>query len=196
MGLAPADLPIERREKLARFIAHYERLTRHMISPAAIDTDVVARLDGDRRLAQHRASLGPHPPRKRGSQRVAAVVDLGFHSAARFAQDGGRLVMRIAVAGLSLALVLAFAGAAQASPPDIAAFLDRSVSAPQLSPSGRYLAYDLTEGVIDQLVITDLDGGTSNILFKTKAATKRARRQGRASEQIIGIQWKSRTWIT
>ena len=102
--------------------------------------------------------------------------------------------MRIAMAGLSLALVLAFAGVAQASPPDIAAFLDRSVSAPQLSPSGRYLAYDLTEGGIDQLVITDLDGGTSNILFKTKAATKELADKD-ARQAIIGIQWKSDDYL-
>ena len=49
MDVSPADLPVERREKLARFIAHYERLTRHMIA-GGIDVDVVARLDDDRRL--------------------------------------------------------------------------------------------------------------------------------------------------
>ena len=48
LGLAPADLPLERREKLTRFIAHYERLTRHMIA-GGVNADVVARLGLDRR---------------------------------------------------------------------------------------------------------------------------------------------------
>ena len=49
LGVAPADLPLDRREMLARFIAHYERLTRHMIS-GGVDVDAVARLDAQRRL--------------------------------------------------------------------------------------------------------------------------------------------------
>ena len=51
LGIAPlADLPaIERRERLARFIAHYERLTRHMIA-GGVDCDVIARLNRDRSL--------------------------------------------------------------------------------------------------------------------------------------------------
>ncbi len=47
MGLAPAELPPERRAKLARFIAHYERLTRHMIA-GGVRADAVARLAPDR----------------------------------------------------------------------------------------------------------------------------------------------------
>jgi D-glycerate 3-kinase len=49
LGVAPADLPPERRAKLARFIAHYERLTRHMLA-GGVDVDGVARLDRDRSL--------------------------------------------------------------------------------------------------------------------------------------------------
>ena len=47
LGVAPADLPLERRESLARFIAHYERLTRHMLA-GGVKADMVARLGPDR----------------------------------------------------------------------------------------------------------------------------------------------------
>jgi D-glycerate 3-kinase len=49
MGLAPSDLPAERRAKLARFIAHYERLTRHMLS-GGVHANATARLAPDRSL--------------------------------------------------------------------------------------------------------------------------------------------------
>jgi D-glycerate 3-kinase len=47
MGLAPRDLPPERREKLARFIAHYQRLTEHMLA-GGVRADVTVRLSTDR----------------------------------------------------------------------------------------------------------------------------------------------------
>ncbi len=49
LGVSPADLPPERRAKLARFIAHYERLTRHMLA-GGVDVDVFAHLGRDRSL--------------------------------------------------------------------------------------------------------------------------------------------------
>ncbi len=56
LGVAPVDLPLARRAKLTRFIAHYERLTRHMIA-GGVDVDVVAILDASRRpLAIERLS--------------------------------------------------------------------------------------------------------------------------------------------
>ena len=39
------------------------------------------------------------------------------------------------------------------------------------------------------LVATDLDGGTSNVLFKTKPATKEAADKD-ARQEILSIQWK------
>jgi D-glycerate 3-kinase len=49
LGVPAADLPVERREKLTRFIAHYERLTRHMIA-GGVDVNLLARLGPDRSL--------------------------------------------------------------------------------------------------------------------------------------------------
>ena len=51
LGVAPVDLPVGRREKLARFIAHYERLTRHMLA-GGVRADIVARLNADRSLLE------------------------------------------------------------------------------------------------------------------------------------------------
>lgn len=47
MGIAPADLPPERRAALARFIQHFERITRHMLD-GGVMADAVARLNPDR----------------------------------------------------------------------------------------------------------------------------------------------------
>jgi D-glycerate 3-kinase len=49
MGLAPRDLPPERREAIAGFIQHFERVTRHMLAGGAAATATV-RLDVHRRV--------------------------------------------------------------------------------------------------------------------------------------------------
>lgn len=49
MGLAPADLPAAERDRLAGFIARFERITRSMIA-GGVAADVVAQLDRDRRV--------------------------------------------------------------------------------------------------------------------------------------------------
>ena len=49
MGLAPADLPTAERDRLAGFIARFERITRSMIA-GGVGADVVAQLDRDRRV--------------------------------------------------------------------------------------------------------------------------------------------------
>lgn len=51
LGVAPADLPPERRAKLERFIAHYQSLTEHMLS-GGVRADTTARLDRDRRVLE------------------------------------------------------------------------------------------------------------------------------------------------
>ena len=48
LGLDPDALPPERREAIARFIQHFERITRHMLSGGAVATTTV-RLDAGRR---------------------------------------------------------------------------------------------------------------------------------------------------
>ncbi|MNT03382.1 nucleoside triphosphate hydrolase domain-containing protein [compost metagenome] len=48
MGLAPADLPADRRAALAVFIQAFERLTRHMLA-GGVRADVIITLDQDRR---------------------------------------------------------------------------------------------------------------------------------------------------
>jgi D-glycerate 3-kinase len=47
MGIVPEALPVQQRQALERFIAHYERLTRHMLA-GGIGADVTARLARDR----------------------------------------------------------------------------------------------------------------------------------------------------
>jgi len=47
LGLAPADLPAARRADLARFIQHFERITRHMLA-GGVQADVMVPLDADR----------------------------------------------------------------------------------------------------------------------------------------------------
>ncbi len=47
MGIPPADLPPERRASLARFIQHFERITRHMLD-GGVMADAVVRLNPDR----------------------------------------------------------------------------------------------------------------------------------------------------
>ncbi len=70
------------------------------------------------------------------------------------------------------------------------AMLDQAISLPSLSPSGRYLAYDRTEGDVDQLVMLDLDTQDSKVLFRTKPATKdQAAKELR--QEIADIGWKS-----
>ena len=49
MGLAPRDLPPERREVIAGFIQHFERITRQMLAGGVAATATV-RLDADRRV--------------------------------------------------------------------------------------------------------------------------------------------------
>jgi len=49
MDLAPADLPVERREAIAEFIQHFERITRHMLAGGVAAT-VTVRLDAGRRV--------------------------------------------------------------------------------------------------------------------------------------------------
>jgi dipeptidyl aminopeptidase/acylaminoacyl peptidase len=102
-----------------------------------------------------------------------------------------------AIAGLTCALVFLAGTAVRAepaaatghSPPSPGDFLNHALSQPRLSPSGRYLAYDMTENGVDELVVTDLDGGTSSILFKTKPATKDLADKD-ARQEIASIRWK------
>lgn len=47
LGIAPADLPAARRAELARFIQHFERITRHMLAGGLAAT-VTVRLDAHR----------------------------------------------------------------------------------------------------------------------------------------------------
>ncbi len=49
MGIPPADLPPERRAAIERFIAHYQRLTEHMLD-GGIRADATARLDAGRHV--------------------------------------------------------------------------------------------------------------------------------------------------
>jgi D-glycerate 3-kinase len=49
LGVAPNQLPPARRAKLTRFIAHYERLTRHMLA-GGVRADVVASLSAKREI--------------------------------------------------------------------------------------------------------------------------------------------------
>ncbi|MGH7027682.1 kinase [Brevundimonas sp.] len=49
MGLAPVDLPPERRAELAVFIQAFERITRHMLA-GGVRADVTVQLDSDRTL--------------------------------------------------------------------------------------------------------------------------------------------------
>ena len=49
LGLAPAELPEARRSELARFIQHFERITRHMLA-GGVNVEVTARLAADRSL--------------------------------------------------------------------------------------------------------------------------------------------------
>lgn len=49
LGVAPADLPPERRSKLERFIAHYQSLTQHMLR-GGVRAHATARLDRERRV--------------------------------------------------------------------------------------------------------------------------------------------------
>jgi len=49
LGLDPADLPAGRRVELARFIQHFERITRHMLAGGVAATATV-RLDAQRRV--------------------------------------------------------------------------------------------------------------------------------------------------
>jgi D-glycerate 3-kinase len=50
LRIAPAELPDDRRAALARFVAHYERLTRHMLE-GGVKADATARLRPDRSVA-------------------------------------------------------------------------------------------------------------------------------------------------
>ncbi len=74
------------------------------------------------------------------------------------------------------------------APPMLAAMMGAAISVPELSPSGRYLAYVHTENGIDQLVISDLDAKTSDTLFKTKPAPPGLEIDLR--QRIVSIQWK------
>jgi len=49
LGLPPVDLPARRREEIAGFIQHFERITRHMLAGGLAAT-VTARLDAGRRV--------------------------------------------------------------------------------------------------------------------------------------------------
>ena len=49
LGLPPADLPARRREEIAGFIQHFERITRHMLAGGVAAT-VAVRLDAGRRV--------------------------------------------------------------------------------------------------------------------------------------------------
>lgn len=49
LGVAPADLPPERRARLERFIAHYQSLTEHMLR-SGVRAEVTAGLDRERRV--------------------------------------------------------------------------------------------------------------------------------------------------
>ncbi len=76
-----------------------------------------------------------------------------------------------------------------AAPPPLSALLEQAMSDVHLSASGRYLAYVQSDGQTDHLVVTDLEGGTSKVLFSTKPATKElADKDGR--QAIIAVAWK------
>jgi D-glycerate 3-kinase len=62
MGIAPAELPPTRREELAGFIAHYERISRHMLA-GGVRADATAFLAEDRTVAR----LTPRRPFTPGS---------------------------------------------------------------------------------------------------------------------------------
>jgi D-glycerate 3-kinase len=49
MGMAPGDLPPERRQALSQFIAHYQRLTQHMLE-GGVKATATAALGPDRQL--------------------------------------------------------------------------------------------------------------------------------------------------
>jgi D-glycerate 3-kinase len=49
LGLPAADLPARRREEIAGFIQHFERITRHMLAGGVAAT-VTVRLDAGRRV--------------------------------------------------------------------------------------------------------------------------------------------------
>jgi D-glycerate 3-kinase len=50
-GLSPGDLPVARRSELARFIQHYERITRHMLAGGVGSHVTTLRMTADRQLA-------------------------------------------------------------------------------------------------------------------------------------------------
>jgi D-glycerate 3-kinase len=63
---AQQEAPLQRRGQgmaqaaLARFIAHYERLTRHMLGDMPQRADLLLRLDGDRAVREIRRNLHRH----------------------------------------------------------------------------------------------------------------------------------------
>lgn len=69
LGLAPGDLPADRRAGLAGFVQHFERITRHMLA-GGIVADAFVRLDRERRVlsaADSREKRGrPSPPPSAG----------------------------------------------------------------------------------------------------------------------------------
>lgn len=57
-GIEPSALDESDRARLARFIAHFERITRHMLA-GGVRADTVVRLDRDRRVVDVDTSGGP-----------------------------------------------------------------------------------------------------------------------------------------
>lgn len=57
-GIDPAALGTDERAELARFIAHFERITRHMLA-GGVRADTVVRLDRDRRVVGVDTNGGP-----------------------------------------------------------------------------------------------------------------------------------------
>ncbi len=57
-GIAPSALGSDDRAEMARFIAHFERITRHMLA-GGVRADTVVRLDQDRRVAGVDTNGGP-----------------------------------------------------------------------------------------------------------------------------------------
>jgi len=57
-GIDPPALGKDERARLARFIAHFERITRHMLA-GGVRADTVVRLDRDRRVVDVDTSGGP-----------------------------------------------------------------------------------------------------------------------------------------
>lgn len=51
LGVAPADLPAQERERLAVFIQHYQRITRHMLA-GGVRADATVRLGPDRTVLE------------------------------------------------------------------------------------------------------------------------------------------------